>query len=469
MIRRTDGGPKAHAIILSSILVLTCALSVRLASAQGFSVEPTPSVRTSLPDHWGFDARRQWLSERGVTFGGVLTTEGHANVSGGIRRTTLVDGKFEGLLGIDFEKLAGWQGLTFFGNMFQTHGSGGVGRVLTGSLNTISNIEALPSTRLSELWFEQKFWNGQFGIRAGQLTTDSEFFNSQYFNVFLSSDWPTIAKQNLPSGGPAYPLSTPGVRLRFDPTPETSMLLAVFNGDPAGPGVGPAELRNRHGLNFRVKDSPLVIGEWQYRYNQAPESTALAGGIRIGAWYHFGRFDDLRFDNTGLSLADPLSTGVARQFRGNQSVYAIFDQQLYRPPGGDANSGISAFTRIGAATSDRSINDFYLEGGIVANGMVPGRPLDSMGAVFLYSHMSNRARGLDRDQMRILQQPFPLRDYELSIELMYSLTLVPGWTLQPDFQYIAHPGGNIPDPASGLANTRIKDAKVFTLRSVIRY
>ncbi|OQW55964.1 MAG: hypothetical protein A4S14_11115 [Proteobacteria bacterium SG_bin9] len=353
--------------------------------------------------------------------------------------------------------------------MFQTHGSGGVGRVLTGSLNTISNIEALPSTRLSELWFEQKFWNGQFGIRAGQLTTDSEFFNSQYFNVFLSSDWPTIAKQNLPSGGPAYPLSTPGVRLRFDPTPETSMLLAVFNGDPAGPGVGPAELRNRHGLNFRVKDSPLVIGEWQYRYNQAPESTALAGGIRIGAWYHFGRFDDLRFDNTGISLADPLSTGVARRFRGNQSVYAIFDQQLYRPPGGDANSGISAFTRIGAATSDRSINDFYLEGGIVANGMVPGRPLDSMGAVFLYSHMSNRARGLDRDQMRILQQPFPLRDYELSIELMYSLTLVPGWTLQPDFQYIAHPGGNIPDPASGLANTRIKDAKVFTLRSVIRY
>lgn len=444
-------------------------LSAGQASAQGFSVEPSPSIRTSLPDHWGFDAKRQWLSERGVTFGGVLTTEGHANVSGGIRRTTLVDGKFEGLLGVDFEKLAGWHGLTFFGNMFQTHGSGGVGRVLTGSLNTISNIEALPSTRLSELWFEQKFWNGQFGIRAGQLTTDSEFFNSQYFTQFLSSDWPTIAKQNLPSGGPAYPLSTPGVRLRFDPTPETSMLLAVFNGDPAGPGVGPAELRNRHGLNFRVKDSPLVIGEWQYRYNQAPESTALAGGIRIGAWYHFGRFDDLRFDNTGLSLADPLSSGVARRFAGNQSVYAVFDQQLYRPPGGDANSGISAFTRIGAATSDRSINDFYLEGGIIANGMVPGRPLDSMGAVFLYSHMSNRARGLDRDQMRILQQPFPLRDYELSIELMYSLTLVPGWTLQPDFQYIAHPGGNIPDPSSGLANTRIKDAKVFTLRSVIRY
>lgn len=454
-----------HTAILGCAIVLSGASQ---ATAQGFSVEPSPSVRTSLPDHWGLEARRQWLSERGVTFGAVLTAEGHANVGGGIKRGALIDGKSEGLLGVDFEKLAGWQGLTFFANMFQTHGTGGVGRVLTGSLNTISNIEALPSTRLSEVWLEQKFWNGQFGVRAGQLTADGEFFNSQYFTQFLSSDWPTIAKQNLPSGGPAYPFSTPGVRIKFDPTPETSMLLAVFNGDPAGPGPGAAELRNRHGLNFRVKDSPFVIGEWQYRYNQAPDSTALAGGIRIGAWYHFGRFDDLRFDNTGLSLADPLSSGIARQFRGNQSVYAVFDQQLYRPPGGDANSGIAAFTRISAATSNRSINDFYLEGGIIANGMVPGRPLDSMGAVFLYSHMSNRARELDRDQMRILQQPFPLRDYELSVELMYSWVVVPGWTLQPNFQYIAHPGGSIPDPASPT-NARIKDAKVFTLRSVIRY
>lgn len=372
---------RSRLTVLPAILGCTVALSgIPSANGQEFSVEPSPSVRTSLPDPWGFDARRQWLRERGVTFGTILTTEGLANVGGGIKRDAILQGKLEGQLGIDFEKLAGWHGLTFFANMFQTHGTGGVGRVLTGSLNTISNIEALPSTRLSEVWFEQKF--GRFGIRAGQLTADGEFFNSQYFTPFLSSDWPTIAKQNLPSGGPAYPLSTPGVRVKFDPTPETSLLLAVFNGDPAGPGPGAAELRNRHGLNFRVTDSPFVIGEWQYRYNQAPESTALAGGIRIGAWYHFGRFDDLRFDNTGLSLADPLSSGFARRFAGNQSVYAIFDQQLYRPPGGDANSGIAAFTRIGTATSNRSINDFYLEGGIIANGMVPGRPLDSMARCF---------------------------------------------------------------------------------------
>lgn len=249
------------------------------------------------------------------------------------------------------------------------------------------------------------------------------------------------------------------------------MLLAVLNGDPAGPGpeFEAPEVRNRYGLNFRLKDPPLLIGELQYRYNQDPQSRALAGGIRLGAYYHFGQFDDLRFDNLGLSLADPGSTGFARRFRGNQGIYAVFDQQLYRPAGGDANSGISAFMRIGAMPSNRNINDFYLEGGIVANGMVPGRPLDSMGAVFIYSHMSDRARALDRDQLLTSMQPYPLRDYELSFEMMYSATIVPGWTVQPHVQYTVHPGGNVPDPNRPFTTEPVKDALIFGVRSTIRY
>ena len=42
-----------------------------------------------------------------------------------------------------------------------------------------------------------------------------------YFTLFISKDWPTITSEDLPSGGPAYPLSTPGVRLRIDPTKES--------------------------------------------------------------------------------------------------------------------------------------------------------------------------------------------------------------------------------------------------------
>ncbi len=119
------------------------------------------------------------------------------------------------------------------------------------------------------------------------------------------------------------------------------MLLGLYNGDP-----GNQATVNRTGTNFRVNDPPLLMGEVQYRYNQDKESRGLAGTLRLGGWHHFGKFDDLRFDHAGYSLADPLSSGIARQFRGTSGIYGIVDQQIYRPEGGGPDSGISIFSRI---------------------------------------------------------------------------------------------------------------------------
>ena len=39
--------------------------------------------------------------------------------------------------------------------------------------------------------------------------------------------------------------------------------------------------------------------------------------------------------------------------------------------------------------------------------------------------------------------PIPIRDYEAAIELTYRWELADNWTIQPDLQYIFHPGANI--------------------------
>src|SRR5437588_9844286 len=70
------------------------------------------------------------------------------------------------------------RGLIFFANGFQIHNTGGVRRDLTGSFTTISSIEALPTTRLSELWLEQKLLSDTVSGRFGQLIADSDFFIS---------------------------------------------------------------------------------------------------------------------------------------------------------------------------------------------------------------------------------------------------------------------------------------------------
>jgi hypothetical protein len=57
-------------------------------------------------------------------------------------------GKLQGILTVDFGKLAGWNGLTGFVNVFQIHNTGRIRRDYVGGLNTIAAIEAVQA-RLS--------------------------------------------------------------------------------------------------------------------------------------------------------------------------------------------------------------------------------------------------------------------------------------------------------------------------------
>ena len=76
--------------------------------------------------------------------------------------------------------------------------------------------------------------------------------------------------------------------------------------------------------------------------NQSKDARGLPGAYRIGAWYHTSaRFADQRFDNTGLSLASPQSTGIPLDHTGDYGVYGVVDQMLYRVPGTD-DQGLSA-------------------------------------------------------------------------------------------------------------------------------
>ena len=386
---------------------------------------------------------RKRLADRGVVYGLEYTNDVLSNLHGGLRAGTIDQGKLQGILTVDFGKLAGLNGLTGFANFFQIHNTGRIRRDYVGGINTIAAIEAVPTTRLSEIWFEQKFADGKASIRVGQLAADAEFFIAPVSTGFLQSDWPTIFAVNMPSGGPAYPLSTPGVRLKVEPTSGVSLLMAVLNGDPAGPGVpGEEQRRNRYGLNFRVSDPPLAIGEAQFQRNTGSKDTGLATTLKLGGWRHFGTFDDMRFAYEGLLLADPASSTLPARRRGNYGVYATIDQQLYRPAGGPAQSGISVYSRMSMSPSDRNLVNAYIDGGVVFAGLIPSRPNDWFGASVIYARFSNSVRAFDLDTIALTGLSVPVRDHETNLELTYVAQIVPGWTVQPDLQFIWHPSGD---------------------------
>ena len=259
-------------------------------------------------------ARR--LSEHGITYSLIYTNDVLSNLSGGNRRGTIDQGKLETQLTVDLAKLAGWQDLTLYANSFQIYNTGRIRRDYVGGINTIAAIEAAATTRLSEMWLERSFLGGAATLRVGQLAADAEFFYSDLSQIFLQSDWPTNPGDNLPGGGPAYPLSALGARVKYEFPKDASLLFAIFNGDPAGPCPGDPDTCNRYGVNFRLRDPAFMISELQFRWNRGKDDTGLARTLKIGGWSHLGQFADQRYDNNGILLASAASSGIPLMHRG---------------------------------------------------------------------------------------------------------------------------------------------------------
>lgn len=427
------------------------------------------SIANSLPDRGDPYGTRAAFARWGISTDVIYTGELLSNVRGGIRRGSLYGSKLEANIAADLNRLLGLPGLSFYSNAFSLHQTKGISRNFVGNLNTISAIEAIPTTRLSEVWLEQKLWGGLVTLRAGQLAADTEFTIANYSLPFITSDWPGILANNLPGGGSAYPLSTPGIRLKVEPDKQNTFLFGMYDGDPAGRGPNP-ELRNRHGVNFRMKDPAFLIAEYQHRYNQGEKDTGLAGIVRLGAWNHLGRFDHLQKDAVGLPLASPLSTNGAARYRGEAGIYGILDQQLWRPEGGTADDGIAMFTRLMLSPSQHSMIGLFWDAGLLASGLVPGRPNDKVGVTFLYAQLGRDVARFDREVLSQAGRYRPIATSELSFELSYVAQVVTGWTVQPNLSYIVRPGGGHARPQpNGSYLPPPKNALVLGLRTTLVY
>lgn len=423
-----------------------------------------------------FNEWHDGLADKGLNFGATYIADDIANATGGVARGAIHFGRLDLSVDADLDKLAGWTGGRFYANAFVIYGRGLTHNYIF-NLATISEIEALPDQRLYNAYFEQSLFNDRLNIRAGQQAADVEFFDSQTDDLFINGTfgWPAIKASNLPAGGPAPPIAVPGIRIKAALADKITAFGAVFNGDPAGPGEGDPQLRDHHGLAFRVNDPPWLIGQVRFDYDIDIGGRSLAGNFTPGGWRHYGDFDSQRFTAEGLSIADPAGTGIPARLRGNYGLFAVIEQVLYRPPEvkDDTTSasipGVTAFGRIAYSPPDRNLIDLYLDGGIGFVGFVPGRPLDRFGAAIAYMRISNTARSLDLDTRFFTGIPSPVRSSETLLEMIYEAHIRPGWLVAPYFQYVFRPAGGIPNPNDPTGTSRIGDAAVFGVTTTIRY
>ena len=423
---------------------------------------------------------RTWLGRYGVSVTLTDVSDVLGNVSGGIDKGATYNALTTLTVQMDTQKAFGWEGGTINVSGLQIRGRS-LSTFYLDNLQTVSGIAAQPTTRLWEIWYKQAFVDGAFDVKLGQQSIDQDFMVSLNSALYLNTmmGWPMVPSANLYAGGPAYPLSSLGVRFRAQPTSEITVLGGVFQDNPpGGPFDDDSQLRGstRWGGNFNLRTGALFIAEVQYALNQPANgdlddgrtSPGLPGTYKLGAWFDTASFPNQRYDTLGIPLASPDSNGIPGSTLRNASLYALADQMIWRPDPQGSRS-LSVFARIMGAPSEQNLITFSVNAGVNLKAPLPGRDDDTFGIGFGIAQVSSAASGFDKDVNFYGTSPYPVpvRGTETFLEITYQIQVTPWLAVQPDFQYIYNPGGGIANPNNPAL--RVKNEAVLGVRTAVTF
>jgi porin len=448
------------------------------ATEPGFTTGLFAPSRTNLLGDMG--GLRTALGNIGVTLQIQDTNEGWGNVSGGINRGATYDGLTTMTLGLDTQKAFGLVGGTFNLSVLNIRGRS-ISTDNLENLQTTSGILAAPTTRFWEIWYQQAFLDGAFDVKLGQQSLDQEFITSQGSALFINTmmGWPMVPSADLYAGGPAYPLSSLGIRLRAQPGGGFTVLGGVFQDNPPGGTFfndGQLLGSTRWGGNFNLRTGALFIAEVQYALNQpsagdldyGKHETGLPGTYKLGFWYDTASFPSPQFDTTGGSLALPSSNGMPQMLQHNYSIYGVADQVIWRP-NEDEPRAVGVFARLMGAPGDRNLISFSINAGVTLKAPLPDRDDDTLGLGFGVAQVSGAQQNFDVSAATVCTPGTvcPVQGSETFLELTYQIQVAPWWQIQPDFQFVFNPGGGLQNPNN--PSKKIGNEAVFGLRSVITF
>jgi len=341
---------------------------------------------------WG--GMRDSMEESGVTLEAIYTGEFDKNfnantASGTGEKKTGYQSNTDLTFTLDTEKAGMWDGGTLF-----IYGLGNTGRNpsdLTGDLQGYSNIAAPDQWIIQEAWYEQQFADGMLSVLAGLHDMNSEFYVSEYGSLFINSSF-GIGPEVSNVAASLFPKAGLAARIRVNPTENTYIQTAIYDGDPATRG-------------FKAAEGKMWITE-------AGMSNG-ASAYKVGYWKH-----------TAAKTFD------SQTFGNDYGMYGVVDQELMQL---DYDGSIGAFLQYGYVPKSRNEIYTYIGAGLHIHGAVPTRVNDDLGVAIARAdyHATRNAAKVS----------------ETAVELTYRLVATPWLVLQPSFEWIQNPGGNAVAPA----------------------
>jgi porin len=365
------------------------------------------SQDTATGDWGGLRSRTE---AAGLTVEGNYQTDLLANPIGGEQQGFAYDGLMEFSLDFDLEKIAGLEGTSFFIAGYWASGDD-LSDTKIGNLIDVSQVFDGRTVRLGQMYFGQRLFGQALDLAIGRLSTGDDFATSDLYDAYVSSGVngnPFAIPENLPSFTEDS-VAQWGVRAILQPAEQIRLAAGVYNADPDVAEDG------KHGVDFVLNpdDGVLAIAEAGYQWNEAKDAAGLPGSVTFGGYFDSGDFDFL--------------DGSGRTRDGNHGFYLLVDQMVYREGGPDSDQGLTPWGALTLAP-DQEINTipFSAAGGLVYQGLIPGRDDDLTALAVYYGKFSDKLQ----DQ-----------NAETVVEANHRLQLAPWLYVTPDFQYVIRPDG----------------------------
>jgi porin len=350
-----------------------------------------------LTGSWG--GIRDTLSRTGLDLELVLLVDGSYPIVGGLKERDTWQHRLDLVISFDPEPLLGWRGA-----QFQLHAYNKAGRPASfdiGDLGVVSNMDAPEETRIHEAFWTQRMHFEWLTTRLGLLDSNATFDRIEGGQEFMNASvglTPTIFDM------PAYPQSAPGIELTLEALQHFRLRFGLYDTSDLG-GIQPGQRPRRDLLrNVGIEDSMAIVElDFQKRLMDR-HFRAFFGG-----WAQDGTYSDLNGNTTN----------------GGQGVYGAIEAGLLSA---NKQTQLDAFVSytVGDPTVSALLHQFLI--GVRLGGFWRQRPLDSMGLMYSRIHPNDR---LDS----IIPEP------ESTGELYYRFRATPWFSIQPDFQFIHHPGG----------------------------
>lgn len=362
-------------------------------------------------------AQAQAASSSGVQVNLLYTGELWNNASGGVRRGTTYMQNMDAQLRVDADQAFGWTGGRFWLEGFYENRNS-LGNHYTGAVDQQSPLDAQGTEmfQLYQVYYEQTV--DKTSVLFGIYDLETEFSSTKPMALFLSKNltWNTALDQSgtMPQNGTVgpgnYPYTPLALRVRQTLSPAWSVQAVVADGVADNP-----KHQASNDVVFGARYGLMMMAEIDWE--PSASTKLMAGGWALTA--------KLPTNDKTTAIGNP------RMVYGQQGAYVGGATRIYTLEG---RRGLDVFATLGASTPQSTNTSQSINGGVVFTGPLASRPHDKLGLSFNENVAPNSYRAAQ------LALGSAFRNHETSFELTYRAKLSEWLTVQPDVQYILHPG-----------------------------